>query len=186
VARPASAGAGHLYLYRVSMAYILARDLDGVREDIEHLRQQWERYTGYLESVRPQLPQSAFDFATAPWRYDGDHRDLHDSWVESVSISEVSSGERHQHRHLGIEVRLLGAYHDGRSTLSYRDVQSYSLETLGIWHGDWLRDEVRLSENGFVLHEVEFSQQGRWLIECKDIVWTWESTDAGTTRILGS
>jgi len=136
----------------------------------------------YLESVRESLPISAFEFATASWRQSDDHRSLHDSWVESLIVIEPSSGDRHEKRSIEIQVRLLGSYHDGYMTINYRGVQSYSLETplefklppLHVGHGDWLYDEVRLSEQKFVIHEVEFSRGSRWLIECQDIDWKWE------------
>jgi hypothetical protein len=72
---------------------------------------------------------------------------LHDSWVESLTLSEPSSGNRHEDRSLEIRVRLLGSHHDGHITVNYRKVQSYSLETpqesklppLHVGHGDWHR-----------------------------------------------
>src|SRR5215472_10521062 len=71
------------------------------------------------------------------------HRCPHDAWVEAVTISEPASGERHQDRELQIQIRLLGAYHDGIIEFTYRHVQNYSFEGSGITgHGDWLRDEV--------------------------------------------
>lgn len=165
------------------MAYILSGDTG---TSPESFRRKCEEYAKYLESVREFLPKSAFEFATASWRHSGDHRCLHDSWVESVTVSEPSSGQRHESRSLEIEVRLLGSYHDGHMTLKYRDVQSYSLETpsefrlppLGVGHGEWLSDEVRLSEGRLVLHEIEFSRGSRWLIESKDIEWRWEPTES--------
>jgi hypothetical protein len=161
------------------MAHILSGDTGSSPESF---RRKWVEYSEYLESVRESLPKSAFEFATASWRHSEDHRCLHDSWVESVTVSEPSFGQRHENRSLEIEVRLLGSYHDGRITLKYRDVQSYSLQTpsefrlppLGVGHGDWLSDEVTLSERKFVLHEIEFSRGSRWLIESKDIEWRWE------------
>lgn len=167
------------------MAYILSKDLDDeihTREALKRLEEKWKKYADYLESVREHFPKSAFEFATAPWlrRFD-DHRCPHDSWVESLTIREPSSGERHEHRSLEIEVRLLGAYHDGHMTLSYREVQSYSLagppKSIAphhVGHSDWLYDEVTLTKDGCVCHEIEFSCGGRWLIECKDIDWVWE------------
>lgn len=35
--------------------------------------------------------------------------------------------------------------------------------------GDWLYDEIRLSQRGYVLHEIEWSCGSRWLIECGDV-----------------
>lgn len=150
--------------------------------DFELLKRKWDEYARYLESIRDRLPAPAFSFATGSWRTPEDHRSLHDSWVEFLNLSEPSTGERHERRSLQIEVRLLGPYHDGHTTLRYLDVQSYSLETpyefkslpLGVGHGDWLNDEVRLSERGFVSHEIEFSRGSRWLIECRDLEWKWQ------------
>jgi len=138
------------------------------------------KYSEYLDSIRNALPQFAYEFAVAPWHYNArDHRSPHDSWVESLTISEPATGSRHENRHLEIAVRLLGAYHDGYLELSYPEVQSYSFigashaaENAG--HGDWLVDELRLSERGLVLHEILFRSGSRWLIEAKDIRVTWE------------
>jgi len=71
---------------------------------------------------------------------------------------------------------LLGAYHDGHLELSYSGVRAYSLvaeipEKPNI--GDWLRDEVRLSGNRLVLHEIVFSTRSRWLIESRDVEFRW-------------
>jgi len=129
------------------MAYILSGDTGS---DPESFKRKCEEYAEYLESVREFLPKSAFEFATASWRHSEDHRCLHDSWVESVTVSEPSSGQQHENRSLEIEVRLVGSYHEGRMTLKYCDVQSYSLQTPlefrlpppGVGYGDWLSDEV--------------------------------------------
>src|SRR5277367_4486168 len=122
--------------------------------EIPDLLERSKVYREYLESTKERLPLSAFEFAGAPWHYDhNDHRCPHDSWVESLTITEPSTGERLQNRSLRISVRLWGAFHDGHILLDYPDVQMYSLEnpTTGASHGDWLVDEIRLSENGLVL-----------------------------------
>jgi hypothetical protein len=136
-------------------------------------------YRAYLESVREKLPTSTYEFAAAFWHYDHhDHRCPHDAWIESVLIQEPSSGTRHQVRETAITVKLLGAYHDGYLELIYPGVRSYSLSgepsrKPKIGHGDWLIDEVRLSDNSLVLHEILFSTGSRWLIECRDIEVRW-------------
>jgi hypothetical protein len=80
---------------------------------------------------------------------------------------------------------LLGPHHDGKLELTYRNVHSYSFvshrgfridrnEEKGVYfHGDWLTDEVRLSENDLVIHEIEW-EHADWLIECKDIEAKWK------------
>jgi hypothetical protein len=51
-----------------------------------------------------------------------DHRSPHDSWVEAITISEPSDGDRHEKRGLQIHIRLLGAYHDGTIEFTYKSV----------------------------------------------------------------
>jgi hypothetical protein len=79
-----------------------------------------------------------------------------------------------------LHLKLLGAYHDGQIEIIYKEVKGYSLNMpavrkapSNVGHGDWLIDEVRLSELGLVEHEIGFSQGGGWLVECADIVHKW-------------
>jgi hypothetical protein len=135
-------------------------------------------YRTYLESVRRDLPPSAHEFASAPWHYDfADHRCPHDSWLETLTISEPSSGTRKEKRQCQIRVHLLGAFHDGYIDLSYLNVRSYSFSGASVLpdtaHGEWLIDEVRLSQRKLVEHEVLFSSGSHWLIESEDIRSRW-------------
>jgi len=146
------------------------------RATVPEMLERTKAYREYLQSVKERLSVTAFEFATAAWHYDhSDHRCPHDSWVESLTIDEPGAGERLQDRSLRISTRLLGAFHDGHLLLGYADVQTYSLESPKgrAGHGDWLVDEIRLSDNGFVLHEVLFSNDSRWRIEAKDISCEW-------------
>ena len=146
------------------------------------IESQFKAYYDYLQSVRDNLSPTAFNFATANWHYDpNDHRCPHDSWVESLSIEEPSSGKRRQYRKLEFKLRILGAYHDGHAEIIYKEVNSYCLSMpatskpprTSVGHGDWLVDEVRLSERGLVEHEIRFSQGASWLIECGDLIHKW-------------
>ena len=146
--------------------------------EVSELLERTTAYREYVQSVKERLPRSAFEFATAAWHYDySDHRCPHDSWVESLTIDEPARGGRLQDRSLRISTRLLGAFHDGYLLLGYADVQMYSLEgpKTRAGHGDWLVDEIRLSENGFILHEVLLNNDNRWLIEAKDISCDWRT-----------
>jgi hypothetical protein len=68
--------------------------------------------------------------------------------------------------------------------LTYRNVVEYRIQqpnrpedrTYRQWvgHGDWLIDEVGLSKNGFMTHEVCFSWGGTWYIECEDFSYEWQ------------
>jgi hypothetical protein len=151
-----------------AMAYILTKDRP--QNSLEEWQSGWSNYWAYLESVNDRFPRSAYEFASAPWHYDfSDHRSPHDGWVEELLIREPAAGERQEKRSLEIVVRLFAAYHDGHIELKYSGVQTYELTSTVSsvsGHGDWLYDEIRLSNNGLVLHEVEWSRGGLWLIEC--------------------
>jgi hypothetical protein len=99
-----------------------------------------------------------------------------------VKVSEPSSGERSEIRGLEIEIRLLGAYHDGFIEFHYTEVESYYLDQphrRGQWatnqkgHKDWMVDEVDLSDNGYILHEIEWLDGAHWYIECRNFEFKW-------------
>ena len=103
----------------------------------------------------------------------GDPRCPHDAWVERVEVLETGTGERQAMRSLEIRIRLLGAYHDGHIELAYEGVRRYRIGSRGSAHGDWLYDELRLSADGFVLHEIEIAGD-TWEIECQDVACDWK------------
>lgn len=166
------------------MAFLLSEDFS---EDAQHdpkvLAARFTAYRNYLLSIREELPASAYKFAIADWHYDPQAPQCpHDSWVQRLIISEPVTGDRQQARSLEISLQLLNAHHSGNIHLTYKDVRMYSLDTppefkqppLRVGHGDWLNDEIRLSERGLVLHEIEFSRGSRWLIEAEDINNEWK------------
>ena len=76
--------------------------------------------------------------------------------------------------------RLLAAiesrYHAGVRRLEYVGVEAFDLGLLPAPAlppmvsgalGDWLEDEVRLSATGSVVHEIRFSNGGRWEVSCR-------------------
>jgi hypothetical protein len=150
-------------------------------DDYAELGRAWNRYMEYLESMRGILPAEVIEFAASVWHYHPeDHRSLHDAWVESLCIRETASTGDANCRVSSIEIHLLGAYHDLTTTLVYEGVTGYSLgldrAITGVTsgpvthgHGDWLLDEITLSPNGRVLHEIAFDSGALWLIECATI-----------------
>ncbi len=160
------------------MAFILSEN----RSNIEEIVSNFEKYFKYLENIKRQFPESLYQLATSDWYYDSrEHRCPHDSWLEGLSIEESGTGERNEIRSTSITINLLGAFHDGHIKLHYPGVTNYSLghkvETthpneLNQGHGDWRYDEFRLSENGLVLHEIEW-EHGRWLIEAANVEFQW-------------
>jgi len=137
------------------ISYLIDMTISNV-SDPEEIARRYREYHEYLESVRDRLPPSVYDFATAPWHFDPtDPMCPHDSWVEWATVREPFSGDRSEKRALEIEVRLFGAWHDGHLILKYGGVETYSLAgpgsfqqmpTASVGHGDWLVDEIRLSE----------------------------------------
>jgi hypothetical protein len=157
------------------MTFILSRDRP--KNSVDEFRDSWRAYCDYLESVKDLLPKSAFEFATAEWHYNfSDPKATHDSWLEELIIREPAAGDRKQYRLIEIFIRLFAAYHDGYIELTYKNVRSYSFgksaDSLPN-HRDWLYDEIRLSKNNLVLHEIEWDS-GDWIIECEDVLYEWK------------
>jgi hypothetical protein len=40
-------------------------------------------------------------------------------------------------------------------------------------HGDWLIDEIRLTESRSLIHEIKLWKDGNWQIECSNIRFKW-------------
>ena len=150
------------------MAYLLAEQRDAETPGC------FERYREYLERNRARFPASAYSLATSDWYFDPhDHRCPHDAWLESAHFSEPHAGERSEKRSLSLSVRLLGAYHDGHIELHYPHVTAYRLDAsnVKVGHLDWRYDEFRIDEDGFLVHEIEWSGPapiGRWRIVLVD------------------
>ena len=165
------------------MAYIL--DTIGMVFHPEEIKNKFEEYYQYIDSVKESLPSGVYEWAITPWHYDPeDPRCPHDAWLESICIKEITTDKDDpQTRHLEIHVRLINGYHNGYIELLYQDVKSYNITkqvdlrwggtSPNQGHRDWLIDELRLSEHNLVLHEILFDGQTRWIIECKDIKYTW-------------
>lgn len=140
------------------------------------LRKKFAIYNRYLRENRDLFPQTAYEFATADWHYNPqDPKCPHDAWVESLNVSEEHRTDPEEKQKITIQVILLGAYHDGRIKITYEVVKGYNfnLPSGNVEHGDWLTDEIRLSEQNHLIHEIEFSSGGNWLIECRNIKYEW-------------
>ncbi len=76
-----------------------------------------------------------------------------------------------------MRVRLLGAYHDFELEFFYPKVFSYTFQAgaLNSGHGDWRYDEFRLSDDGHLVHEIQWCREAHeptWLIHADDVVFT--------------
>jgi hypothetical protein len=155
------------------MAYILS---DARHEDVMGA---YRRYQQYLKEHELEFPPNAFALATAEWYLNpSDHRCPHDSQLDSMNISEMSSSD--ENRITSIYIRLLGAYNDGHIEFHYSRIFSYILQSPSCAHGlgDWLYDEFRLSSDGHLIHEIEWAgfpsgKGARWIFEASDVEFRW-------------
>ena len=163
------------------MAFILRSDwaLSG-KDSFEVFQRSWDEYRCYIDSVRDRLPPGALKLLDSVDWYDFTvHACPHDAWLEECRIIESDPGGETP-RYCSLEVKLLGAYHDGMLHLRYPRLFGYSIQSSDCTHGmgDWLYDEFRLSERGNLLHEIEWADGGRWLIEADDIEFDWRPFEA--------
>jgi hypothetical protein len=136
----------------------------------------FRRYRDYVEANRAQFPPAAYDLISSGLLLDAsDHRCPHDGWLEWARFEEPSEGDRHEIRTLSLRIRLLGAYHDMYVELFYPRVFSYSMSNPAsqAGHSDWRYSEIRLSESGNIIHEIEWAgpsgAEARWVIEASDV-----------------
>lgn len=163
------------------MSFVL--DLSRLRNvKPEDVTARWKAYLEYIGSIRDRLGPGAAAYATSELHSDHSNpQSPHDGWLESAKIEELATGERAEQRSIGVTIELLASYHDGRIRFTYTDVRSYVMNAppeferppLSAGHGDWLVDEVRLSERGLVVHEILFSRGAHWQIEASDLHYEW-------------
>ena len=152
------------------MKYILNKDDNSIN---------FEPYATYLETIKAKLPTHVFEFASNPKFYNLSSRSsLHDAWLEYLTISEPSTGERNEVRKLEIIIMLLGPCHDRNIQLKYFNVEKYDFSSPArpgeprfthTAHGDLHTHEVRISKTGLIEHELLFERGTCILIECKDL-----------------
>jgi hypothetical protein len=136
-------------------------------------------YAAYDDSIRHLLPPHVYTFASDPRYFDlTSHSSLHDAWLESVTVREAATGERHEVRRMEITMSLLGPFHDRRIRIHYTGVTHYSLAAPPRYgeprydhtaHGDLLAHEIRLGQGGLLVHELLFERDATFLIECSDL-----------------
>jgi hypothetical protein len=159
----------------ITSADITSPDHSRYAAHLQWLKSEFEAYMAYLTAIRHRLPSSVYDFAVADWHYDFTMPQCpHDAWVQDIHITETAGTANGKSRGTQIEIILLGAYHDRLLKLLYLDVRSYAMRCPALPHGDWVIDEIRLSEAGHVVHEIEFRSGSILEIECRDILFSEE------------
>lgn len=148
----------------------------------------YRRYQEYLRQHADEFPPTVFALATAEWYQNPtDHRCPHDGALENLIISEIIDTKKK--RATAVRIRLQAAYHDGYIEFFYPLVFSYLLDSPSCSGGlgDWLYDEFRLSANGNIIHEIEWSglpngKPARWIIEASDVQFQWIPQSISTTH----
>ena len=133
-------------------------------------------YAKYLEENQNKFPRGALKLATSEWYFNPMTSGCpHDGWLEKLNISEPASGERSEIRKVEIHIELLGAWHNGKIFLDYSNVLTYQFNgpKIGEGHGDWLYDEYRVSDEGDLIHEIEWADGAHWLIVAEDVAYDW-------------
>ncbi len=165
--------------------YLFSWDLPDPGSNIydKRMREQSKGYQREIERIHRKLRPHTREFALAEWHYDpSDHRCPHDGWLEAVTISERADPANAAERSLQIQLRLLGAYHNGFIEITYHDVASYTFDVpyrrssppnYRHSQGNWQIDEISFSSNGLIIHEIEWDKGGHWIIECSDIEYRW-------------
>ena len=138
-----------------------------------------ERYSAYLARNAARFPKRAFELATSEWYFNFfEHQCPHDAWLEHVRIDEPSEGERHEKRCVSLTITLLAAYHDGFIQFRYPRVHRYRILGASVpeGHGDWRYDEFRVTDDGLLEHEIEWSGPSpgdSWVIVADDVEFKW-------------
>lgn len=147
---------------------------DGRDENVDAC---FEAYSAYLAEKAAVFPPSALALAKSEWYFDfRDPRSPHDAWLEAATLEQSLRDDRSSA--LSLAVRLRSAYGNGTILLRYLDVATFSLSEVG--HpghpADWRYDELRLSDSGRLVHEIEWwssRERGRWIVEASDLTLTW-------------
>ena len=152
------------------MEHILNSETDGI---------DFTRYSAYVATIQEMIPAHVYSFASDSRYFDlTSHSSLHDSWLESLTIREVASGERKEIRRMEVAICLLGPFHDRRIHLHYSGVTHYKFDAPPHYgeqrfehtaHGDLFTHEIRLGHDGLLIHELLFENDSTFLIESSDL-----------------
>ncbi|SFM37402.1 hypothetical protein [Marinobacter zhejiangensis] len=144
------------------------------------MQKDFDSYLEYIEANRSRFSAAVYEFASSITRYDlNSPHSLHDAWLSSLTVKENRNSERPFELDTTIELVLLGPMHDREISLKYVGVQSYRFEGkqnpynwADTFHGDISGHEVTATDDGSVVHEIEYVSGSRIVISCKDFACT--------------
>ena len=134
------------------------------------------------------MSKNVKDIFLSDWYYDDyfDNRTTHDSRIQHIIIEEIIIDKENRIRRMDIEICLINKRRNGNIFFKYIDVFSYSMikeprnHTVSGGHDDWLCDEIELSPNKNVTHQILLHNYARISIESKDIVFRFEPFQPST------
>jgi hypothetical protein len=138
------------------------------------IRLAFDRYREHLKANRGRFSASLCEIAVSEWYYDfNDARCPNYAVLENASLKEVTQDEETGARRMSVTLKLQGFHYDDvvHFQFHYPEVFFYRMESAHrlIARRTWRYDEFRLSEDGSVLHEIEWAGTGNWLIEASDV-----------------
>lgn len=152
------------------MSFILSANRDN--DSVDESRKHWADYQAHLAAHKDRFPVSAYEIATSSWWYQFDLPEApHDSRLIAFRMGDTGASTWDNQKGFWIEIELHSAY-AGTIILRYPEIYRYSLEMSGDLpgiHGDWRYDEFSLTQDGHLLHTIEWADGARWVIEASDI-----------------
>jgi hypothetical protein len=144
------------------------------------MHESFELYRQYLEEKRSRFPPAIFEFAASVERHNLDSpHSLHDAWLSSMLVKENRRTHRPFEPRPSIELAMLGPRHDRDIILTYEGVSSYRVEgnrnpynLADTFHGDVSCHEVRITEEGLIVHEIAFVSQSSIVVTCESFTCT--------------
>ena len=138
--------------------------------------ESFDDYKNYIEANKDKLASHVYEFAIDINRHNLDSQhSLHNSWMTSITIKENRNKKRPFDPEPKIEIKLLGQMHDRDIILSYSGIENYQIKGLknpynwaDTYQGDISCHEVRLDEQGLLIHEILFVSESTITITCKD------------------
>ena len=132
----------------------------------------FEAYFDYLAGIRERLGEALYAFAADFDRYGLHARgSLHDAWLQRLALAPADV--RAQRPRMGLELDLLGPWHDRVLCLRYDEVSSYSFVQAPRERRaaqDLLCHELRLDAAGECLeHFLQFDDGFCILVACRSM-----------------
>lgn len=157
-----------------NMMYLRWLDINILEGDsIDEYDKLTKEYYSYLDSIRPFITQSVYNYAIADWHYDSTiHYSPHDAILKKIDM--VDNGRKG----LNLNMVLISAYQDYELEFIYKNVLSYSIncvphinkvydKSVSV-HGEFLWDSIEYDKkNNLTNHHIVFSSDSKIIVSCE-------------------